>query len=396
MRSLLEPVGLDPVILNNRPDELSRGMQRRLAIALALAKDPAALVLEDVARDLDPQQARFVVHACRLLSSRGLTIVMGFPALSDAEFQLFDRVVVVGRRGLLWSGSPHEAVAWFERQSGTRVPLARTAIDFLHEASGESAAGTAFLDSAEYERQVAEPLRRAGEQSAAPRSRPAVSRVFRVLAAGSSPADARPTRVPAGALPRGCRGLGCRGILHRLSRLVVALAGRAGNAVKSQREEKVFRQQRDAGVRPGVALAARLPVQACLVLLQAMLLWFGTSGWKVLVVLLSSMAHAGMPQWRGLGDLFLVAGLRVILLFANLVAAAVQGLLVSVILATHSEIGRTRNQIRWLVAILLGAAALWTSWWTVDAIDPGISPGLLAIPAVALVGFVTAVRMSRK
>ena len=127
-----------------------------------------------------------------------------------------------------------------------------------------------------------------------------------------------------------------------------------------------------------------------------MLLWFGTSGWKVLVVLLSSMAHAGMPQWRGLGDLFLVAGLRVILLFANLVAAAVQGLLVSVILATHSEIGRTRNQIRWLVAILLGAAALWTSWWTVDAIDPGISPGLLAIPAVALVGFVTAVRMSRK
>ena len=230
VRSLLELVGLDPVILNNRPDELSRGMQRRLAIALALAKDPAALVLEDVARDFDPQQARSVVHACCLLSSRGLTIVMGFPALSDA-----DSVVRPRGRGR----SPRAALV---RLSARGRGLVRTAVGHPRAAGshgdrfpprGQRRVGCGHGVSRQRR------IRAAGRRTVTSRWRAvrgasqSACRIACLSRARTSvrPADARPTRVPAGALPRGCRGLGCRGILHRLSRLVVALAGRAGNAV---------------------------------------------------------------------------------------------------------------------------------------------------------------------
>lgn len=96
---VLEIVGLSD-FADSYPDELSGGMQQRVAVARALAMDPDILLMDEPFGALDEQTRRSLgVDMANLLSAQGKTIVMVTHSLDEAVFW-GDRVVVMtGRPG---------------------------------------------------------------------------------------------------------------------------------------------------------------------------------------------------------------------------------------------------------------------------------------------------------
>lgn len=75
-------------------DRLPKGGRQRLAIACAIAHDPAILLLDEPANGLDPVQAERFRALLRSLRGRGKSILVSTHALTDME-SLCDRVIVI-------------------------------------------------------------------------------------------------------------------------------------------------------------------------------------------------------------------------------------------------------------------------------------------------------------
>jgi tungstate transport system ATP-binding protein len=81
---LLQLVGLSA--LSTRPArQLSGGEQQRLALARALAKDPAVLLLDEPAANLDPAAAKAIEDLVRSVAARGIKVVMATHDLGAAR-----------------------------------------------------------------------------------------------------------------------------------------------------------------------------------------------------------------------------------------------------------------------------------------------------------------------
>jgi peptide/nickel transport system ATP-binding protein len=94
----LERAGLptDEHLLRRRACELSGGQRRRLALARALVRDPALLLLDEPTGGLDAPRARQVATELRALAARGTTIVMASHDLDHVR-QVADVVVGIER-----------------------------------------------------------------------------------------------------------------------------------------------------------------------------------------------------------------------------------------------------------------------------------------------------------
>ncbi|HEY7462202.1 MAG TPA: ATP-binding cassette domain-containing protein [Gemmatimonadota bacterium] len=117
VRETLQIVELDPdQFIDRRPDELSTGQKRRVAIARAIANsDPEAIFYDEPTTGLDPRTARKVGDLIiRLRDLRGNTSVVVTHEIADAlrlgdRFLLLDGGKVVydgGAAGLLSSTHP--------------------------------------------------------------------------------------------------------------------------------------------------------------------------------------------------------------------------------------------------------------------------------------------------
>ncbi len=112
--SLLRIVGLEAKG-HKRPDELSGGEQQRVAIALALANDPALILADEPTGNLDSRNAESIVKLLvSLASEHGKTVVMvshdpKCVALFPVEYAMRDGQFVPLRdempRGLIGSAS---------------------------------------------------------------------------------------------------------------------------------------------------------------------------------------------------------------------------------------------------------------------------------------------------
>jgi tungstate transport system ATP-binding protein len=106
---LLALVGLEG--LERRPARrLSGGEQQRLALARALARDPAVLFLDEPTASLDPAATKAIEDIVRAVTARGVKVVMSTHDLGQAK-RLAGDVVLLHRGRLIESGPASEFFA---------------------------------------------------------------------------------------------------------------------------------------------------------------------------------------------------------------------------------------------------------------------------------------------
>ncbi len=88
----------------------SLGMRQRLALAAALLKDPALLILDEPANGLDPAGMRSVRELLRRLAGEGRTVFVSSHLLSEIQ-QTCDRVAILNRGRCVTHGTVAEVSA---------------------------------------------------------------------------------------------------------------------------------------------------------------------------------------------------------------------------------------------------------------------------------------------
>ncbi|MFJ4653273.1 ABC transporter ATP-binding protein [Nocardia sp. NPDC088792] len=90
---------------DTRADDLSGGMQRRLAIARGLVNSPELVFLDEPTTGLDPQMRHIVWQRLLELKQQRTTLVLTTHYMDEAE-QLCDRIVIIDRGHIVAEGTP--------------------------------------------------------------------------------------------------------------------------------------------------------------------------------------------------------------------------------------------------------------------------------------------------
>lgn len=93
--ALAEEVGLDPVLLDRRPAEVSGGQLQRACLARALAQGPRYLIADEATAHLDPLSTAAISHTLRRRADDGLGVLAITHDLRLAE-SWADEVVALG------------------------------------------------------------------------------------------------------------------------------------------------------------------------------------------------------------------------------------------------------------------------------------------------------------
>ncbi|MGQ9512912.1 ABC transporter ATP-binding protein [Thermodesulfitimonas sp.] len=113
---------------NDRVQNYSGGMARRLLIARALLHEPPLLFLDEPTIGLDPQTRRRIWDLIQLLNRDGVTVFLTTHYIEEAE-ALCHRVGIIDRGKLIALGAPRELMAqlgafcveFFDREGTRRV-----------------------------------------------------------------------------------------------------------------------------------------------------------------------------------------------------------------------------------------------------------------------------------
>jgi len=105
-RDLLEALGIQDV-RNRKAKALSKGMRRRLLLAMALISDPDILFLDEPTSGLDVISARIIRSLLLELKKQGKTIVLSTHNINEAGM-LCDRVAIMNKGRIIALGTPEE------------------------------------------------------------------------------------------------------------------------------------------------------------------------------------------------------------------------------------------------------------------------------------------------
>ena len=94
---------------NNKAEELSGGMKRRLTIARGLVNEPEILMLDEPTTGLDPQARHILWDRLFRLKEQGVTLVITTHYMDEAE-QLCDRLIVMDKGKIMAEGSPADLI----------------------------------------------------------------------------------------------------------------------------------------------------------------------------------------------------------------------------------------------------------------------------------------------
>lgn len=107
----LEEVGLGADVLYASPSELSGGMQKRVALARAVAADPELIFFDEPTTGLDPVMSDVInrlIVACRdKLGATTFTITHDM----RSAFMIADRVAMLHEGNIRWQGRPEDIAA---------------------------------------------------------------------------------------------------------------------------------------------------------------------------------------------------------------------------------------------------------------------------------------------
>ena len=117
---------------NDRVDDLSGGLKRRLTIARALINKPELLILDEPTTGLDPQARHLLWDRLYRLKREGVTLIITTHYMDEAE-QLCDRLVVMDRGAIVAEGNPRELIT---RHSTREVVELRFGTDTHEEHDG--------------------------------------------------------------------------------------------------------------------------------------------------------------------------------------------------------------------------------------------------------------------
>ena len=95
---------------NDKVDDLSGGMKRRLTIARALINQPELLILDEPTTGLDPQARHLLWDRLYRLKRDGVTQIITTHYMDEAE-QLCDRLVVMDHGTIVAEGPPRDLIA---------------------------------------------------------------------------------------------------------------------------------------------------------------------------------------------------------------------------------------------------------------------------------------------
>ena len=100
----LEPVGLDKRVLNLRPSELSGGMQKRVALARAIAPRPQIIFFDEPTTGLDPIRADVINDLIvSLVDDLGVTALTITHDMASAR-KIAHRVAMLYQGKIVWIG----------------------------------------------------------------------------------------------------------------------------------------------------------------------------------------------------------------------------------------------------------------------------------------------------
>jgi phospholipid/cholesterol/gamma-HCH transport system ATP-binding protein len=101
---LLARVGLDEPVADLRPSELSGGMQKRVALARAIAGDPETIFFDEPTTGLDPIRADTINRLIRgLVRDLGVTAVTITHDMASVR-RIADRVAMLKDGRIIWQG----------------------------------------------------------------------------------------------------------------------------------------------------------------------------------------------------------------------------------------------------------------------------------------------------
>ncbi len=105
---------------NNKTEELSGGMKRRLTIARGLVNEPEILMLDEPTTGLDPQARHVLWDRLFSLKELGVTLVITTHYMDEAE-QLCDRLVVMDKGKIMAEGSPADLIKQYSSKEVLEV-----------------------------------------------------------------------------------------------------------------------------------------------------------------------------------------------------------------------------------------------------------------------------------
>jgi ABC-type cobalamin/Fe3+-siderophores transport system ATPase subunit len=97
-------------VLDVRPSSLPHGVSRLVGIARALVTEPAVLLLDEPAANLDPRWQIKVVERLRGEAARGAAVFASLHDLALARAQA-DRAIVMAAGRIVADGPPDEALS---------------------------------------------------------------------------------------------------------------------------------------------------------------------------------------------------------------------------------------------------------------------------------------------
>ena len=100
---------------NQRADQYSGGMKRRLDIAMSLIGAPAVIFLDEPTTGLDPEARIEVWDTVKELAGSGTTILLTTQYLEEAE-QLADRIAILHGGKIIRTGTLAELKEMFPQQ----------------------------------------------------------------------------------------------------------------------------------------------------------------------------------------------------------------------------------------------------------------------------------------